>query len=56
MTAFETETVAESCRSPAKYEREFDPKVEAATLLGDYEAKSSRWSGWSAVRRLRSSS
>ena len=36
---------------------EFDPDVEAATLLADYEAeRSSRWSGWSAVRRSRSSS
>ena len=35
---------------------EFDPEVEAATLLGDYEARSRPSSGWSAVRRSRSSS
>ena len=56
MTAFETETV-ESCRSPAKYER-------ASSILtskpppcwGTTRPRSSRSSGWSAVRRLRSSS
>ena len=41
----------------AKYESgEFDPDIEAANLLADYEAKIARWSAWSAVRRSRSSS
>ena len=35
---------------------EFDPDVEAATLLGTTRPRSSRSSGWSAVRRSRSSS
>ena len=35
---------------------EFDPDIEAASLLADYEAKIARWSAWSAARRSRSSS
>jgi transposase len=35
---------------------EFDPDLEAATLLAGTRPRSSRWSGWSAGRRSRSSS